>query len=126
MRTSRTTARVVGALSAAGLLLAGCGGATVDSAASTTAAATGSASGSAGTAACAPFTLAMNDWVGYTADAAVVTYVAQNELGCKVTQTALKEEIAWQGFGNGQNLLRLLWTVAPDQSATMLHFTSFP
>ena len=44
----------------------------------------------------------MNDWVGYTADAAVVTYVAETKLGCKVTQKALKEEIAWQGFASGQ------------------------
>ena len=93
--------RVVAALSAAGLLLAGCGGATVSTGASTSAPAA-SGSGSSAAAACAPFTLAMNDWVGYTADAAVVTYVAENQLGCKVTQTALKEEIAWQGFANGQ------------------------
>jgi glycine betaine/proline transport system substrate-binding protein len=44
----------------------------------------------------------MNDWVGYTADAAVVSYVAEQKLGCKVSQKALKEEIAWQGFGSGQ------------------------
>ncbi len=93
--------RVVAALSAAGLLLAGCGGATVNTGASTSAPAA-SGSGSSDAAACAPFTLAMNDWVGYTADAAVVTHVAENELGCTVTQTALKEEIAWQGFANGQ------------------------
>ena len=46
--------------------------------------------------------MAMNDWVGYTADAAVVSYVAEKDLGCKVNQKALKEEIAWQGFGSGQ------------------------
>lgn len=49
-----------------------------------------------------PINLAMNDWVGYTADAAVVTYVAEKDLGCKVNQKALKEEIAWQGFSSGQ------------------------
>ncbi len=103
MRTSRsiTTTRMVAALSTAALLLAGCGGATVNSAASPSASTAGS-TGAGGSTACAPFTLALNDWVGYTADAAVVSYVAETELGCKVTQTALKEEIAWQGFGNGQ------------------------
>ena len=51
---------------------------------------------------CGTINMAMNDWVGYTADAAVVTYVAENSLGCKVNQKALKEEIAWQGFPTGQ------------------------
>lgn len=100
--TQSTRVRVVTGLAASALLLAGCGGATVNAASSTAAATGATASGSGDAAACAPFTLAMNDWVGYTADAAVVTYVAETELGCKVTQTALKEEIAWQGFGNGQ------------------------
>ncbi len=54
------------------------------------------------TGSCGQVNLAMNDWVGYTADAAVVTYVAEKNLGCKVNQKALKEEIAWQGFGSGQ------------------------
>lgn len=49
-----------------------------------------------------PVELAMNDWLGYTADAAVVTYVLEEELGCKVNQTTLKEDIAWQGFANGK------------------------
>ena len=54
------------------------------------------------TGSCGQINLAMNDWVGYTADAAVFTYVAEKNLGCKVNQKALKEEIAWQGFGSGQ------------------------
>ena len=44
----------------------------------------------------------MNDWVGYTADAAVVTYVLENDLKCKVNQKALAEELAWQGLPSGQ------------------------
>jgi len=55
----------------------------------------------AGTA-CGTVNLALNDWVGYTADAAVYSYLAQNKLGCKVNQKALKEEIGWQGFPTGQ------------------------
>ncbi|MCU1406235.1 MAG: Substrate-binding region of ABC-type glycine betaine transport system [Glaciihabitans sp.] len=45
--------------------------------------------------------LAMNDWVGYTADAAVYTNVAES-LGCTVTQKPVSEEVAWQGFGSGE------------------------
>lgn len=49
-----------------------------------------------------PINLAMNDWVGYTADAAVVTYVLKNDLDCRVTQKALAEQLAWQGLPTGQ------------------------
>lgn len=50
---------------------------------------------------CGTVNLAMNDWVGYTATAAVLTHVAQEELGCTVNQLTIKEEVAWQGFANG-------------------------
>ena len=49
----------------------------------------------------APVNIAMNDWVGYTADAAVVSYILENDLSCKVNQKAVKEEVAWQGFPTG-------------------------
>ena len=49
-----------------------------------------------------PVNLAMNDWVGYTADAAVVTYVLKNDLKCRVNQKALAEQLAWQGLPTGQ------------------------
>ncbi|MGN5377513.1 glycine/betaine ABC transporter substrate-binding protein [Streptomyces sp. MUSC 14] len=51
---------------------------------------------------CGTFNLAVNPWIGYEADAAVVAYVAQHDLGCTVTKKDLKEEIAWQGFGTGE------------------------
>lgn len=75
------------------LTLTGCVGAKVGD----TASAAKNADGSCGT-----FNLAVNPWVGYEADAAVVAYVAQHDLGCKVTKKDLKEEIAWQGFGTGE------------------------
>ncbi|MXM66606.1 glycine/betaine ABC transporter substrate-binding protein [Streptomyces sp. HUCO-GS316] len=77
-----------------GLALTACGGAKVgeDSA----------GSGSGDSASCGTFNLAVNPWVGYEADAAVVAYVAEHDLGCKVTKKDLKEEIAWQGFGTGE------------------------
>ncbi|MBC7723849.1 MAG: ABC transporter substrate-binding protein [Burkholderiaceae bacterium] len=43
----------------------------------------------------------MNDWVGYTADAAVYTAVAEKQLGCTVNQLSITEQVAWQGFANG-------------------------
>lgn len=75
------------------LTLTGCVGAKVGD----TASAAKNADGSCGT-----FNLAVNPWVGYEADAAVVAYVAQHDLGCKVNKKDLKEEIAWQGFGTGE------------------------
>src|SRR4051812_21459982 len=51
---------------------------------------------------CGVFNLAVNPWVGYEADAAVVAYVAQRNLGCQVTKKDLKEEVSWQGFGTGE------------------------
>ncbi|MFD8232925.1 ABC transporter substrate-binding protein [Streptomyces sp. NPDC059696] len=80
-------------LAVLGLTLTACGGAKVgdDSAAG---------SGSSGT--CGTFNLAINPWVGYEANAAVLAYVAEHDLGCKVEQKDLKEEIAWQGFGTGE------------------------
>ncbi|MFJ9012822.1 ABC transporter substrate-binding protein [Streptomyces canus] len=75
-----------------GLTLTACGGAKVgDSSAS---------SGSSGK--CGAFNLAVNPWVGYEADAAVVAYVAENDLGCKVVKKDLKAEIGWQGFETGE------------------------
>ncbi|MFI1353077.1 ABC transporter substrate-binding protein [Streptomyces sp. NPDC020898] len=80
------------------LALTACGGAKVgdDSAGSDT------SSGTGGSAKCGTFNLAVNPWVGYEANAAVVAYVAEQDLGCKVTKKDLKEEIAWQGFGTGE------------------------
>lgn len=46
--------------------------------------------------------LAINDWVGYYADAAVISYIAEHKLGCIVQQKNLKEEVAWQGFATGE------------------------
>ena len=49
----------------------------------------------------APVNIAMNPWVGYTADAAVVTEILQTNLGCKVNQKALGAPISWQGLPTG-------------------------
>ncbi|WP_329276719.1 ABC transporter substrate-binding protein [Streptomyces sp. NBC_01451] len=78
------------------LTLTACGGAKVGDDSS------GSDTSSSSSAKCGTFNLAVNPWVGYEANAAVVAYVAENDLGCKVTKKDLKEEIAWQGFGTGE------------------------
>ncbi|MFF7265720.1 ABC transporter substrate-binding protein [Streptomyces sp. NPDC008159] len=85
----------VAGMAVLGLALTACGGAKVgeDSAGS---------GGSGDSGKCGTFNLAVNPWVGYEANAAVVAYVAEHDLGCKVTKKDLKEEIAWQGFGSGE------------------------
>ncbi|MGW0877300.1 ABC transporter substrate-binding protein [Streptomyces sp. NPDC002740] len=92
VRQWRTGVAGIAVVTVIGLTLTACGGAKVgdDSA----------DSGSSGK--CGTFNLAVNPWVGYEADAAVVAYVAQHDLGCTVNKKDLKEEIAWQGFGTGE------------------------
>jgi glycine betaine/proline transport system substrate-binding protein len=80
---------VIAAGAAVTLALAGCGGAKSDAGEST--------AGSKGTV-----KLAVNPWVGYEADAAVVGYLLDKELGYTVDKKNLKEEISWQGFETGE------------------------
>lgn len=51
---------------------------------------------------CGTFNLAINSWVGYEANAAVVAYLARNVLGCLVNEKHVDEQIAWQGLSTGQ------------------------
>ncbi|MEV6997020.1 ABC transporter substrate-binding protein [Streptomyces sp. NPDC093982] len=83
----------VAGIAVLGLTLTACSGAKVGD---------DSAGGSDGSGKCGTFNLAINPWVGYEANAAVVAYVAEQDLGCKVVKKDLKEEIAWQGFGTGE------------------------
>ncbi|MEV1079951.1 ABC transporter substrate-binding protein [Streptomyces sp. NPDC050211] len=80
-------------LAVLGLTLTACGGAKVGGDSS-------SASDSSGK--CGTFNLAVNPWVGYEADAAVIAYIAEKELGCTVEKKDLKAEIGWQGFETGE------------------------
>jgi len=77
----------------AALALAGCGGAKLD-AGDSFAGATGGTKGTVN--------IAINPWVGYEADAAVVGYLLANKLGYTVEKKELKEEISWQGFETGE------------------------
>ena len=57
----------------------------------------GSGSGSKGSV-----NIAVNPWVGYTADAAVVKWVLEKQLGYTVNLKDLKEDVSWQGFDSGE------------------------
>lgn len=46
--------------------------------------------------------LAINPWVGYEANAAVLAYLLKEELGYDVEEKNLKEEVSWQGFETGE------------------------
>ena len=71
--------------------LAACGGAKSDAGDTTP------STGTKGTV-----NLAVNPWVGYEADAAVVSYLLTKKLGYTVNKKNLKEEISWQGFETGE------------------------
>jgi glycine betaine/proline transport system substrate-binding protein len=62
---------------------------------------TGPAASTAGGAAKGNVNIAINPWVGYEANAAVIGYLMKNKLGYTVTEKNLKEEISWQGFESG-------------------------
>ncbi|MEU4427660.1 ABC transporter substrate-binding protein [Actinoplanes sp. NPDC024001] len=73
------------------LFAAGCEGATSDSGEPAPSA------GSKGTV-----NLAVNPWVGYESNAAVIEYLLEKKLGYTVETKNLKEEISWQGFETGE------------------------
>jgi glycine betaine/proline transport system substrate-binding protein len=71
------------------MALAGCGGVKSDA-------------GDTKTTSKGTVNLAVNPWVGYEADAAVVSYLLEKKMGYTVTKKNLKEEISWQGFETGE------------------------
>ena len=89
--------RAAAATAVLSLGLAGCGGATIEEANGS-----GSGAGSGGGEDCGAVNIAVNPWVGYEANAAVLAEVAESELGCEVELKNLKEEVAWQGFATGE------------------------
>jgi glycine betaine/proline transport system substrate-binding protein len=89
MRPSIRT-RVIAALAGLSLLaVSACGGASSDAGDNTTE--------SKGTV-----KIAINPWVGYEANAAVISYLLKEELGYQVDEKNLKEEVSWQGFETGE------------------------
>lgn len=81
MRARGTIGRVAIALAAASLIFAACN--------------------SGGSASKGTVNIAVNPWVGYEADAAVVAYILEKELGYTVVKKDLAEEVSWQGFESG-------------------------
>jgi len=77
-----------------GLALAACGGGNIQSAPAP--------AGGGQAANCGKLNMAINPWVGYEASAHVVGYIAKTKLGCDVEYKNVKEEVAWQGMGNGE------------------------
>jgi glycine betaine/proline transport system substrate-binding protein len=98
-RGVRRTARVA-LVATFALALAACGGAKVGEDNTLTTAPAASGSGTA--AACGTVNIAINPWVGYEADAAVVAELLQSKLGCTVVKKNLDEQVSWQGFGTGE------------------------
>ncbi|MEP7192735.1 MAG: ABC transporter substrate-binding protein [Actinomycetota bacterium] len=87
-------AGAIAVLAAAALSLSACGGGKIGDTA---------AAGTGGDGVkCGQFNLAVNAWVGYEANAAVIAYVAENKLGCTVKKKNLDEQVSWQGFSTGE------------------------
>jgi len=51
-------------------------------------------------AACGTVTIAVNPWVGYAANVAVVSYLLKQKLGCKVVEKDLTEAASWEGIAD--------------------------
>jgi glycine betaine/proline transport system substrate-binding protein len=50
---------------------------------------------------CDTVRIAVNPWVGYAANVAVISYLAKHELGCKVVEKDLTEDDSWKGIAGG-------------------------
>jgi glycine betaine/proline transport system substrate-binding protein len=93
MNQSPSAVRRIGvSLAVVAIVLSACKASTTGSSAGPSAV----APGSAGTV-----NLAVNPWVGYEADAAVVSYILTNQLGYTVNKKDIVEQVSWQGFETG-------------------------
>jgi glycine betaine/proline transport system substrate-binding protein len=111
MNSHRAVAtRGAAALAVLAIVLSACSGGatTAPSVAAPPSAATGGASApasqvaAASLAPCGTVNIAVNPWVGYEADAAVVAYLLTNKLGCTVVKKNIDEQTSWQGFPTGE------------------------
>ncbi|GAA2532661.1 ABC transporter substrate-binding protein [Winogradskya humida] len=50
---------------------------------------------------CGTVSIAVNPWVGYEANVAVVSYLLKQELGCTVVEKDLTEDASWEGLASG-------------------------
>jgi glycine betaine/proline transport system substrate-binding protein len=51
---------------------------------------------------CGTVQIAVNPWVGYAANVAVVSYLLKQELGCTVVEKDLTEDDSWAGLASGE------------------------
>jgi glycine betaine/proline transport system substrate-binding protein len=77
------------------LVLAGCGSTTAITAPP------GVSTMPPGSKDCRTVTIAVNPWVGYRANVAVVRYLLERELGCTVIERELTEQASWEGIADG-------------------------
>jgi glycine betaine/proline transport system substrate-binding protein len=92
MKRSRTYAALSALVLSAAAALSGCGGDSIEN----------TDTGAAGAEDCGTLNMAVNNWVGYEADAYVVGRVAETRLGCTVEYKRLDEQVSWKGFGTGE------------------------
>jgi len=52
--------------------------------------------------ACGSVSIAVNPWVGYAANVAVVSYLLKQELNCAVVEKDLTEDASWEGLASGE------------------------
>jgi len=93
MRRTKQAVKAAGLAASVALVLASCGGGDIEDA--------GGGDGSAEECT-ETMDMALNPWVGYTANAYVVGRVAETQLGCKVEYKDLAEELSWAGMGTGE------------------------
>jgi glycine betaine/proline transport system substrate-binding protein len=104
------TRRFAAGIAALAIVLSACTAAATPAptAAPATASPAASASQAAATSApatkapCGTVNIAVNPWVGYEANVAVVAYLLKNELGCTVVLKNITEQVSWQGFPTGE------------------------
>src|SRR5689334_15364188 len=92
MKRTRTYAALGALALTAAAALSGCGGDSIEN----------TDTGAAGGKDCGTMNMAVNNWVGYEADAYVVGQIAQDQLGCTVEYKRLDEQVSWKGFGTGE------------------------
>jgi glycine betaine/proline transport system substrate-binding protein len=86
---------LVGVIAASALALTACGGGSVAAAKQKN-----ESTGKNGD--CGTVNMAVNNWVGYEADAYVVGEIATKKLGCQMSYLKLNEEPSWTGFASGK------------------------
>jgi glycine betaine/proline transport system substrate-binding protein len=84
------------------IILGACSASPAASNAPASAAPSTSAAAAATKAPCGTVNIAVNPWVGYEANYAVVAYVLQHEMGCTVVKKNIDENTSWQGFPTGE------------------------